>query len=142
MALPKSGIKSFADVRTKAYTVGASGGGSTTVMFPSALASYAGAKFKIVKGYKGTTEILLAVERGEVDLVGAYGLPGILVSHPGWIDKGEAVIIYQASPAAASAARPCGPTLPEPVATRRCGLRQGVACAVVVSTGEIVAARS
>jgi tripartite-type tricarboxylate transporter receptor subunit TctC len=96
-ALPKSGIKSFADVRQKEYTVGASGGGSTTVMFPSALNAFGGAKFKLVKGYKGTTDILLAMERGEVDIVGAYGLPGMLVRHPDWIDKGEAVILYQAA---------------------------------------------
>ena len=46
-----------------------------------------GAKFKIVRGYKGTTDIILAMERGEVDIVGAYGLPGILVSQPGWVHK-------------------------------------------------------
>jgi tripartite-type tricarboxylate transporter receptor subunit TctC len=97
VALPKSGIASFADVRTKEYTVGASGGGSTTVMFPSALAAYAGAKFKLVRGYKGTSDIILAMERGEVDIVGAYGLPGMLVSHPDWVSKGEAVILYQCS---------------------------------------------
>ncbi len=97
VALPKSGIRSFADVRLKDHTVGASGGGSTTVMFPSALAAFAGAKFKIVRGYKGTTEIILALERGEVDIVGAYGLPGMVVTHPGWVDKGEAVILYQAA---------------------------------------------
>jgi tripartite-type tricarboxylate transporter receptor subunit TctC len=96
-ALPKSGIKSFEDVRKKEYTVGASGGGSTTVMFPSSLMAYAGAKFKLVRGYKGTTDILLALERGEVDIVGAYGLPGMLVSHPGWVGGGEAVILYQGS---------------------------------------------
>lgn len=95
-ALPRSGIKSFDDVRKKEYTVGASGGGSTTVMFPSALVTYAGAKFKIVRGYKGTIDIILAMERGEVDILGAYGLPGIEVSHPGWL-KGEAVILYQAA---------------------------------------------
>jgi tripartite-type tricarboxylate transporter receptor subunit TctC len=67
------------------------------VPFPSALNAYAGAKLKIVRGYKGTTEILLAMERGEVDMVGAYGLPGMLVSHPGWLDKGEATLIYQAA---------------------------------------------
>ena len=33
-ALPKTGIKSFEDVRAKQYNVGASGGGSTTVLFP------------------------------------------------------------------------------------------------------------
>ena len=92
-----SGIKSFEDIRRREHTVGASGGGSTTVLFPSALNAYAGAKLKIVRGYKGTTEILLAMERGEVDMVGAYGLPGMLVSHPGWLDKGEAALIYQAA---------------------------------------------
>jgi tripartite-type tricarboxylate transporter receptor subunit TctC len=111
-ALPATGIKSFADVRVKQYSVGASGGGSTTVLFPSALNAYGGAKFKIVRGYKGTADILLAMERGEVDIVGAYGLPGILVSHPGWIDKGEASIIYQAA-LKRHRLLPNVPTLPE-----------------------------
>src|SRR3954451_11798281 len=97
VALPKSGIKSFEDVRAKQYNVGASGGGSTTVLFPTALKTYAGAKFKLVRGYSGTIDILLAMERGEVDIVGAYGIPGILVSHPGWLNGGEATILYQAS---------------------------------------------
>jgi tripartite-type tricarboxylate transporter receptor subunit TctC len=97
VALPKSGIKSFEDVRAKQYAVGASGGGSTTVLFPIALVTYAGAKFKLVRGYSGTNDILLAMERGEVDIVGAYGLPGILVSHPGWVHRGEATFLFQAS---------------------------------------------
>ena len=96
-ALPSSGITSIADVRARPYTVGASGGGSTTVIYPLALNAYGGTKFKIVRGYKGTNDILLALERGEVDIVGAYGLPGILVSHPGWIDKAEVTLLYQAA---------------------------------------------
>jgi len=92
VALAKSGIRSFEDVRAKQYAVGASGGGSATV-----LNAYAGAKFKLVRGYSGTTDILLAMERGEVDIVGAYGLPGLLVSHPGWVSRGEATVLFQAS---------------------------------------------
>jgi tripartite-type tricarboxylate transporter receptor subunit TctC len=97
VALPKTGIKSFDDVRATQYSVGASGGGSTTVLFPTALKAYAGAKFKLVRGYSGTIDILLAMERGEVDIVGAYGLPGMLASHPGWVRHGEATILYQAA---------------------------------------------
>src|SRR4029077_15982839 len=97
LTLLKSGIKSFEDARKKEYTVGASGGGSTSVMYPTALNIFGGSKFKIVKGYSGTTDIQLAMERGEVDILGAYGLPGILVSQPGWISKGEAVFLYQAA---------------------------------------------
>ena len=37
VALPKSGIKSFEDVRARQYAVGASGGGSTTVLFPTGI---------------------------------------------------------------------------------------------------------
>jgi hypothetical protein len=37
-------------VRAKQYNVGASGGGSTSVLFPSALNAHAGAKFKLVRG--------------------------------------------------------------------------------------------
>src|SRR5258705_13202024 len=97
VTLPKTGIKSFEDVRGKQYVVGTSGGGATTGLFPSALNAYAGAKFKLVRGYSGTIDIVLAMERGEVDIVGAYGLPGIMVSQPGWVTRGEATFLYQAS---------------------------------------------
>jgi tripartite-type tricarboxylate transporter receptor subunit TctC len=96
-ALASAGIKATADLRTRQFTVGASGRGSTTDIFPRALNTYGGTKFKIVLGYKGTNDILLALERGEVDIVGAYGLPGMLATHPGWIDKGEASMLYQAA---------------------------------------------
>jgi tripartite-type tricarboxylate transporter receptor subunit TctC len=83
-----------------------------TVMYPTALNIFAGSKFKIVKGYSGTTDIQLAMERGEVDILPAYGLPGILVSQPGWINKGEAVFLYQAA-LKRHRLLPNAPTLPE-----------------------------
>lgn len=97
VALPDSGIRSFDDVRAKEYIVGASGGGSTTVLYPTALNAYAGAKLKVVRGYKGTNDIILAMNRREVDIVGAYGLPGMLVSHPDWVYKKEATIVFAAA---------------------------------------------
>jgi tripartite-type tricarboxylate transporter receptor subunit TctC len=111
-ALTSTGIKAVADMRSKQYTVGASGRGSTTDIFPRSLNAYAGTKFKIVLGYKGTNDILLALERGEVDIVGAYGLPGMLATHPGWVDKGEASLLYQAA-LKRHALLPDVPTLPE-----------------------------
>jgi tripartite-type tricarboxylate transporter receptor subunit TctC len=132
VALRTSGIRSFADVRAKQYTVGASGGGSTTVLFPTALMTYAGAKFKLARGYSGSNEIWLAVERGEVEIVGAYGLPGIQVSHPDWLEGKEAVFLYQAS-LKRDRLIPDVPTLPELALTDegRQVLR------AVASTGEI-----
>jgi tripartite-type tricarboxylate transporter receptor subunit TctC len=97
VALPRSGIKSFADVREREFTVGVTGGASIGVLLPAGLNKYGGAKFKLVRGYKGSADTVLALERGEVDVVGATGLPSTLVRTPGWITKGEAVIIYQAA---------------------------------------------
>jgi len=97
VTLPKTGIKSFDDVRKKQYSVGASGGGSTTVMYPAALNRFAGSNFKIVKGYSGTTDIQLALERGEVDILPASNaptLPELAVD-----DEGRAVLHAIASTA-------------------------------------------
>jgi tripartite-type tricarboxylate transporter receptor subunit TctC len=112
VALPSSGIKSIADLRAKQYTVGASGRGSTTDIYPEALNVYGGTKFKIVIGYKGTSDILLAMDRGEVDIDGAYGLPGMLATHPDWINNGAASLLYQAA-LKRHALLPNVPTLPE-----------------------------
>ncbi len=95
VALKSTGIKSFADARTREIITGTSGGGSTTVLYPLALNAYAGAKFKLVKGYKGTNDIMLAAERGEVELVSAVGIPGLLAAHPDWIKGDGATILYQ-----------------------------------------------
>jgi len=58
--------KSFADVLKRVTTMGSSGSGDTTDT-PRALNRLAGAKFKLVLGYRGSTEVSLAVERGEVE---------------------------------------------------------------------------
>jgi tripartite-type tricarboxylate transporter receptor subunit TctC len=94
VAPKRAGITSFEDARKREITIGTSGGGSTTVVYPLALNAYAGAKFKLIKGYKGTADIMLAAERGEVDVVAAVGIPGLIASHPEWM-KGEGVILYQ-----------------------------------------------
>jgi tripartite-type tricarboxylate transporter receptor subunit TctC len=97
VALPRSGIKSIAEVRKREVSVGVTGGASTAVLLPASLNKYGGTKFKLVRGYKGAAEIILAAERGEVEVIGATGLPNLLVRNPGWITKGEAVILYQAA---------------------------------------------
>src|SRR6202044_2337698 len=61
-----------------------------------------------------------------VDITGAYGLPGLLVSHPGWINKGEAAVIYQAA-LKRHRLLPNVPTLPELAADRLPALRAAFA---------------
>ena len=112
VALPSAGIKSFDDVRNREFTVGSSGGASTAVVLPASLNAFGGAKFKLVRGYKGAAEVVLALERGEVQIVGAVGIPVLLALHPDWILEGKATAVYQAA-LKRSSYLPQVPTLPE-----------------------------
>ena len=55
------------DVRKRETIMGGTGPASSTVMMPYLLNNLAGMKFKVITGFNGTTEIALAMERGEVE---------------------------------------------------------------------------
>lgn len=54
--------------------VGATGPSSPTYILPNFLNKYAGTKFKIVTGYKGTADLNLAMQRGEIEARGGSWL--------------------------------------------------------------------
>ena len=60
-------VQTMGDLMSKELLVGATGSGADTAIYPEFLATLLGMKFKTVKGYQGTKEISLAMERGEVD---------------------------------------------------------------------------
>lgn len=61
-----SGIKSLNDLKNKEVIMASSGVGSQTFLMPQLLNALYGAKFKIVKGYRGSRKMQLAMEQGEV----------------------------------------------------------------------------
>jgi tripartite-type tricarboxylate transporter receptor subunit TctC len=62
-----AGIRSWRDMQTKSYVIGASGGGAESDVFPNVLRKLFNLPLKIVTGYPGGSEIILAMERHEVD---------------------------------------------------------------------------
>jgi tripartite-type tricarboxylate transporter receptor subunit TctC len=70
-----TGVKRFEDLRDKEVLVGASGSGTAGPLSqsPTALNNLFGSRMKLVQGYKGSSEIKLAILRGEVQ--GICGLP-------------------------------------------------------------------
>jgi tripartite-type tricarboxylate transporter receptor subunit TctC len=59
-------VQSLADLATKELIVGSTGSGADTQVYPEFLANMLGLKVKIVNGYPGSREIILAMQRGEV----------------------------------------------------------------------------
>ena len=68
-----SGIASFDDLLTKEAIFGATGATGPLGTFAQAVRNLLGAKLKVVYGYKGSAEVKLAMNRGEVQ--GICGLP-------------------------------------------------------------------
>jgi tripartite-type tricarboxylate transporter receptor subunit TctC len=61
--------KNAVDITKHETVAGGTGPASPTEGYPRLLNAFAGAKFRIVSGYKSVTDIMLAMDRGEVDAV-------------------------------------------------------------------------
>jgi tripartite-type tricarboxylate transporter receptor subunit TctC len=61
-----SGIRTWDDMLTRDTTVGSSGTADDLGVYANVLRSVFNAKLKLISGYPGTADILLAVERGEL----------------------------------------------------------------------------
>lgn len=87
-------VKALADLRTTEMIVGGTGSGADSQTYPEFLSNLLGIKIKLVQGYPGSRDILLAVERGEVQ--------GVCVSYDTIVrdaqfKAGKLKIIFQAA---------------------------------------------
>jgi tripartite-type tricarboxylate transporter receptor subunit TctC len=82
----RSGIESAQDLLRKPVIIGASGG--STEFVPNLLNALIGTKFSIVKGYKSTSDIMPAIERGEVDGLCGWGWDSARVNGRDYLARG------------------------------------------------------
>ena len=92
----QSAIRTPDDFFKSDVLVGSSGGGdSSTEIYPNLLNLLAGTKFKVVNGYKGNGEAMLAMERGEVYGIVGTELSSFRATKPDWIRDHKARIVVQ-----------------------------------------------
>ena len=89
-----SPARTIADMRTTTATVGCSGVTSQSFQYPAMLKVLAGFKFRMVCGYPGSAEYLLALEKGEVDLV-SNSWNALRITHLKQVQSGEMPAIVQ-----------------------------------------------
>ena len=80
-----STIKTLADARAREVTLAGTGVISPTDILPLALNAVLGTKFRVVSGYVGTQETLIAIERGETDGRCGWGFASMKSSKPDWL---------------------------------------------------------
>ena len=88
-------VESIADLRSREVVVGATTPGTTMVDFPLLVNDILGFKFKIVRGYQGTPQINLAIERGEVQGMGGIGWASVKAQTPHWISDKKIKVLAQ-----------------------------------------------
>ena len=90
-----SGVKSIEDAKAKEIPTGATGAGSGTALYPTVMNHLLGTKFKIVMGYKTSSDIDLAMERGEVAVRSGGSYAGLVHDHPDWLKDKKVNILTQ-----------------------------------------------
>jgi tripartite-type tricarboxylate transporter receptor subunit TctC len=89
-----SPVKTFADAQKIESTLSGTGVGSTVSIYPTVMNNVFGTKFKLVMGYKGSNEAMLAVERGEVE-GHSTSWTALKVAHPDWIRDNRVSVFVQ-----------------------------------------------
>lgn len=97
VARKDSGIAQFEDLFTKELTVGGTGASADTDQFPRVLNSVLGTHFKIVEGYPGGNDVVLAMERGEVQGRCGWSWSSVMSTHKSWIDDKKMIVLVQLS---------------------------------------------
>jgi tripartite-type tricarboxylate transporter receptor subunit TctC len=92
----KSGIKSWQDMLTKPVIMGGQASGSDSDIYARLYRNVFGAKIKLVSGYPGTTDITLAMDRGEVDGICGLSWGTIKVAHAHRIRERSINLLLQA----------------------------------------------
>jgi tripartite-type tricarboxylate transporter receptor subunit TctC len=94
-AFAKTGIATIEDLRTRRVSVGGTGGTASTSVIPFLLNTLAGTQFKIINGYRSAVEVILAMQRDEMDMVGGIGLATIESRFGKEIKDGTLRLIFQ-----------------------------------------------
>ncbi len=87
-----SGFKSAKDLQTREAVIGGAG---DSAIIPQVYNFTAGMKFKIVSGYPGTADVVLAMERGEVQGIGYYSWSNIAAKNPEWLKDKKISVLFQ-----------------------------------------------
>ncbi|HLH93872.1 MAG TPA: tripartite tricarboxylate transporter substrate-binding protein [Xanthobacteraceae bacterium] len=94
IAMTTAKVQSLQDLYSKELIVGDTGVGTGTHSYPKALNALLGMKFKIIAGFPSSSDVFLAMERGEVDGI-CESLDSVSGKRPDWIPSHKVRILFQ-----------------------------------------------
>ena len=103
-----SAVKTYAELHEKEAVFGGDQIGSTTHDHTVMFRKLSGAKMKMITGYKGTSDLVLALQRKEIDGFCGYAWSSLFARSPDLINKGTARIVNQIALSPHAAANKAG----------------------------------
>ncbi len=91
----QSAVKNLSDAKRIKAVIGAAGAGSSSSDYAKLHRATSGLNFEIVSGYKGTGDILLAMERREVDGFCGVDWASLTSQRPDWIRDGKINLLFE-----------------------------------------------
>lgn len=95
VAWNSTGITKLDDLTHREMTVGGTGGGADTDVFPLVINGVLGTKMKIISGYPGGNDVNLAMERGEVQGRCGWSWSSVVATHSDWLAQHKVNILAQ-----------------------------------------------
>lgn len=95
----KSGVATFEDLLAKPVTVGATAPGGSLYDYARFKQVLLGGKLRIVTGYPGPGDILVAIERGELDGICGLDISTLKTLRPTWVGSKEYNTVVQVTSA-------------------------------------------
>jgi len=94
MSWHTSKVKTYEDLTRMELLVPGTGAGADSEIIPLAFNSLAGTKFKIISGYRNTTEAALAMERGELEGLAYWSWSAVKSIHPSWVPEKKVNLLF------------------------------------------------
>lgn len=92
-----SKVKTVKDLKTTQLIVGGTGAGADTDTFPIVMTNMFGSKIKLISGYPGGNDVLLAMERGELDGRCGWSWSSVKSRRGAWLKEKKINILLQMS---------------------------------------------
>ncbi|MDB5531914.1 MAG: uncharacterized protein JWO28_229 [Hyphomicrobiales bacterium] len=89
-----SPIKTFADLRTQSPAFASTGAGADSTILANLCNKLLGTKIKVVSGYKGVADYIVAFERGEIE-GGVTTYAALMTARPDWFRDGKIRVLAQ-----------------------------------------------
>ncbi len=87
-------VKTFEDLKTTELLVPGTGAGADSEIIPHAFNNLAGTKFKIISGYRNTTDAALAMERGEIEGLAYWSWSALKSVQPTWVRDKKVNLLF------------------------------------------------